>query len=271
MLMLSYESEHLPSPAEQALEIAAEVYDLRNRLLFDRVGQEGMQALADQLEGDDLFRQLETEVTPQSLALESIFRAQEHEELSRDLFDNRSLSELDPMEKERVQTSAEALREQSHTDIYANANMTPVERAANERNKLDSELNRVYNTPVVSGFRYDGSRQGVDRVVLHDNNVMSMLTIPIDGVKLTYETVIEKINGQAQAQHVPVVIDEKTHLPLDLRRVMHDSLGSTEEDQREMAEWLQGHPCNDSEVKSIKIRLEGIKKYLEGQLQDRQK
>ena len=77
---------------------------------------------------------------------------------------------------------------------------------------------------------------------------------------------IERVDGVAEARTIPVAVDEKTLLPVDILTAMRNS-GMPEDGLEGMADWLRGVPCSSEDVIDITARLEAVKNYLNDQLQ----
>lgn len=264
MLMVNQEAAHIPTPAERALEVAGEVHDLTNQLLFNRVGQEGMQAAADQTAADELLNHLEADLTVGQVALESVFRDHDNEMASRELFDGRSFSELNPVDQERARTHAVARRKEEKLPEVLEET-SPEKQVAIARKQLDAELNRTFNTPVLSDFLYYGSQQDGNRVVLNATD-LAAVSLPLPGLKIKTRMIIERVGGEAEARIAPVIIDEKTHRPIDILDIMRNNTPLSERDDAEMVEWLQGYKTSDETVEDVTTRLEAVKNYLQDQL-----
>jgi hypothetical protein len=267
--LMSQNQNFEPTPLgleARALQLGAETFDLRNQLLYDRIGTEGMQALADHKAEKSFFADLEAEIptTPEGLALSTLFEEQERNELSRDIFQGRSFDELDSLERHRLEQSQEALHEHraaveaTHTGILSTA--------AQEQAQLDNELNRVFND-TYTGFKYDGSRQTADKVTIH-TDMNSASATRMGPIAFVQEVNLEKdTDGNPKGALVVVPLDITTGYPVDLLKLAegggHDI---SEEDLQEYREWSKGVPLEPEVVELLKDGLEKVKTYLEHHL-----
>jgi hypothetical protein len=263
--MTDPETQRNPSPAEQAIQLNTDIIDLRNQVLFDRVGEEGMEAMARHTAEQNLLGQLETPMSPEGSELASALEGQELDELSRDMFNGRSFDELDPTDQERARQSIAALRQHSHS-VHSDDDSGLLTRVSDESEQLDNEVNRVFNDPVISAFKYRVSAQTPDEVTIFTGDSMRLPFPGLEGIQVMPEIKLRKGELGAETVMVQTLIDDKTQLVVDGMRIL-SGYNLTDDERREMEEWLRGQVLEDDDMAvDIKDRLERIKSYLENHL-----
>jgi hypothetical protein len=253
-----------PSPEEKVLQLGSEVFDLRNQLLYERVGEEGMKALADRHTEKSLFDMLESETTtPESLALSSLFREQALDELSRELFDGRGFHELNNFQRQRVEQSQHELDQHKVGDNVGMAEL----KATGEKDQLDNELNRVFNTRL-TGFLFDGSQHKPDELNLRANRLNMVhlghfIAVPGASVKL--------VDGEAKGFATTTLVEPDTGYEIDLTKLAKDmDLSSDEMDElKEFQGYAGSMPLHKEQLEIIQEGLENTRAYLKDHLDPR--
>jgi hypothetical protein len=262
-IMLENKNTDPTSPEMEILNTADEVLDLRNQLLYERVGEEGMQALADHSSEKSYFDDLEAELTtdPESLALSALFEENDREQLSRDMFNGRGFQELNPIERQKVDGARVAL--DKHKDSVSALDNEALTAAARQRNELDTELNRVFVSKPKTGLKYDASRQKPGKFHVFADAASTGFYVGEKMIVLR-EVQVENNNDIAEARDGLRVVDTKTGMPIDMVKVSED-LGISKEDAQE---WTKGQPLEPEQLAMLHEGLDDVKEYLHEHLSD---
>lgn len=252
-----------PNPEAEILALNDEVFDLRNRLLFDRVGQDGMQALADSHAEKGLFDQLEASVvTPESLALSTIFKDQAYNDLSREMFEGRNFSELTALERLRVEGAQREL--DTHKAASGAMDVGAVNGATQEQEQLDIELNRVFNDQL-TGYLFDGSRQAPGKLDLYGYRNTG---IPMrDGMTAMPGLVVKEVDGKAKAVNTLDFVDAEGQ-KIDMNRLAEEEHWpqDAKEEMARFEENMAGIEVFPEQVEAVQQGMQRVKAYLEQHL-----
>lgn len=239
-------------PLEHILDMTNSVIDLRDQLLLARAGKEAVDELAAYELGQatltDLGAQIDSIFREQDPDLEDVFLANAFEGLSLNMF-GAYLSELSEEEQRRVKNSQAALEE--HSRNLSGINGT-VAAAKAKRTEIDAELNRAFNSDMVTGFTYDGSKQAKDRFVVSSSPLASILVG--DKVVKRDLTVARRDDGTPTGE---------------TRSMLYDSDGSLYEMPPEhKEEWEKNTrlPLDPEEAQGLADCLQLVHDYLQDQL-----
>jgi len=270
------------SPETKILQLNNDVLDLRNQVLFDRVGEDAMLAAADAEASvsseknffDDLERSMASSTG--AVALGEVFKENDLNELSQQMFEGKGLHELSLHERQRVEHAQAELdaHKQAVNGTESSEGLTVVE----EKDGLDAELNRVFDDRI---YVYDARLQTPDTVNLYarrsgratidaQGNVASTAEMHVDLGDITAipTAKITTVNGQVEATRSAKFVDKQTGHEVDFIKMAVDA-GIPEEQVREEMQAYEAVSTDklDSEtIGAIQDGLLKVKTYLESQL-----